>query len=360
MVTRSTGEDAYFVASNSAKGFCSYYRECFDDPRIDHLYAIKGGPGTGKSRFLREVAQYAEKIGSQSEYIYCSSDPDSLDGVIITHKGRCLALLDATAPHIYEPSRPGVREDLINLGAFWSIDALSERAEQIEHLNQEKGKAYRRAYRYLSAMGETESNKIELISPYIRRASISRLAQRLMREVEPENAFSVQPALMRSLGMKGGVAFDTYFANAKKIYLIEDCRTAAQYLMAELLRLASELRLKIRVSHDPILPDQIDGIFLSSSKIAFVIGKTEDCTYPHRHIGMRRFVETAKMKTVRTKINYAERLSKALLQGAIEELERVREIHFALEELYIAAMDFSAKEVFTKSFCQSLFGLQSE
>ena len=360
MVTRSTGEDAYFVASNSAKGFCSYYRECFDDPRIDHLYALKGGPGTGKSRFLREVAQYAEMAGGKSEYIYCSSDPDSLDGVIITHRGRCIALLDATAPHVYEPSRPGIREDLINLGAFWSIDALSAMAKQIEGLHLEKGKAYRRAYRYLCAMGETETNKIELVSPYIRRAAIVRLAQRLMSGVDPEASFSAQPALIRSLGMKGRVAFDTYFASAKKICLIEDYRGAAQYLMAELLRIASELRLKIRVSHDPIFPDQIDGIFLSSSQIAFVIGKTEDCSYPYRHIGMRRFVETAKMRNVRSEINYAERLSKALLQGAIEELARVREIHFAMEELYISAMDFSAKEAFTKSFCQSLFDLQSE
>lgn len=360
MVIRSTGEDAYFVASNSAKGFCSYYRESFDNPRIDHLYAIKGGPGTGKSRFLREVAQYAEKRGGKSEYIYCSSDPDSLDGVILTHRGRCIALLDATAPHIYEPSRPGIREDLINLGAFWSIEALSAKAAQIEHLNREKGKSYRRAYRYLSAMGEIEANKTELISPYIRRDSISRLAQRLMREIDAESSFSVEPALMRSLGMKGYVAFDTYFARAEKIYLIEDCRGAAQYLMSELLRLSSDLQLKIRVSHDPILPDQIDAIFLTSSKIAFVIGEAENCNYPHRHIGLRRFVETSKMREVRAKINYAERLSKALLQGAVEELERVREIHFALEELYIAAMDFSAKEAFTKSFCQSLFDLQSE
>ena len=83
MIMRSTREDAYFAASNSAKGFFSYYKECFDDGRIKHLYAIKGGPGTGKSYFLRKVARQGEGLGWNCEYIYCSSDPDSLDGVIM-------------------------------------------------------------------------------------------------------------------------------------------------------------------------------------------------------------------------------------------------------------------------------------
>ena len=120
---REKNEDAYFAASNSERGFYSYYQECFDHPRVDRVYAVKGGPGTGKSRFLRDVAQAAAAEGRQVEYIYCSSDPDSLDGVILTGKGRCIALLDATAPHVYEPAHPGVREEIVNLGAFgtWKL-----------------------------------------------------------------------------------------------------------------------------------------------------------------------------------------------------------------------------------------------
>ena len=100
MTIRKTDEDAYFAASNSAEGFFSYYPQCFDASRIRHVYAVKGGPGTGKSRFLRDVAQAGESLGWQCEYIYCSSDPDSLDGVILTGEETCIALVDATAPHM--------------------------------------------------------------------------------------------------------------------------------------------------------------------------------------------------------------------------------------------------------------------
>ena len=69
VTVRSTGEDAYFAASNSASGFQSYYAACFDNARIGRLYAVKGGPGTGKSRFLREVAACGAGHGWQTEFI---------------------------------------------------------------------------------------------------------------------------------------------------------------------------------------------------------------------------------------------------------------------------------------------------
>ena len=44
-----------FAASNSCEGFKSYYGEIFAGPGIERLYVIKGGPGTGKSHFMRTV-----------------------------------------------------------------------------------------------------------------------------------------------------------------------------------------------------------------------------------------------------------------------------------------------------------------
>ena len=360
MTIRSTNEDAYFAASNSKKGFYSYYGECFDTPEIKHLYAIKGGPGTGKSRFMRDVSRYAEGLGWKCEYIYCSSDPDSLDGIILSKEEERIGLLDATAPHVYEPSHPGVREDMINLGEFWNIETLSRSAEEIEKLSLAKGAAYRKAYRYLCGVGEMEEIKTSVVSPYIRKAALSRYAEKLTNGIGRGRGYSVRPALMRSVGMRGVVGFDTYFAMAESIFLVEDCRGAAQYLMAEILRIALEKQTSIRVSHDPVIPERIDGVFFCDEKIAFVTDTKEPISHPHRRIFTRRFVDTVGFGTVRGEYNYANRMSGALLDGAIEALAEARDIHFALEEIYMAAMDFEAKENFTKSFCSSLFGLQNQ
>ena len=360
MTVRNTGEDSYFAASNSASGFHSYYAECFDDPRIDHVYAVKGGPGTGKSRFLREAAEAASTHGWQTEYIYCSSDPTSLDGVILTAPMRCIALLDATAPHVYEPRLPGAREELVDLGAFWDSARLQNDRAEIEEIYQRKSEAYRRAYRYLSGAGEMQQLHARVVAPYIRLPAIEGLAERLMREIPSGEGYRMQPALIGSIGMFGEVRLDGYFARAKTLYLIEDCHGAASYLLDAIGRIAVGKRLAVRLSHDPLDPSRLDGIFLCESRTAYAIGERESNTYPHHRIAMRRFVQTARMRRIRRAAVYAERMRRAMLGGAIEELDRVREAHFELERIYMRAMDFEAKEKFTKDFCKRLLDLKKE
>ncbi|MBR3894080.1 MAG: hypothetical protein IKJ35_02920 [Clostridia bacterium] len=359
MTIRSNGEDAYFAASNSAGGFYSDYSAVFDRARIRRLFAVKGGPGTGKSRFLREVALCGERVGYRCEYIYCSSDPDSLDGIILSRGEDGIALLDATAPHVYEPSRPGFREEIVNLGAFWDAGRLVQRSTEIERLQRDKSQAYERAYRYLAAVGVLCENRDALVKPYVDTDAVEALAKRLMRDVKSDGGSEIYPALIRSVGMRGEVGFDTYFRRAEKLFLIEDCRGIAQYLTRTLLGIAKEKGLRILLSHDPILPDRIDGIFLCERRIAFVIASDEECAYPCKRIRMRKFLDTAAMRGVRGESNFCERMRRLMIEGAKEALACVREHHFALEEIYSAAMRFSEKEDFTKIFCERLFDLQN-
>ena len=356
MNIKATEGNAYFAASNSTAGFISYYEEVFRSSRIGHIWAIKGGPGTGKSRFLRDVSDYAIARKWECEYIYCSSDPDSLDAVILTKEGKeSIALLDATAPHLFEPICPGAWEDIVNLGQFWNSEVLAAQREKIEQLNREKGDAYRRAYRYLSGFGDMRANRDSLVFPHIHRNKIAILAQKYLHDLPNGETYSAEPALVHSIGMRGEVGFDTYFREAEKIYIIGDCHGAAQYLMRELGKIANEKCLAIRISHDPIEAEKIDGLFFLTSGIAFVVCPEEECDYPHHRISMRRFVDTASMKRIRRELRAIDRISRALKGEALDALEKVREVHFRLEDIYSNAMDFGAKEAFTKSFCQKLF-----
>ncbi len=359
MTIRETGEDAYFAASNSKGGFFSYYPQCFDAARVKQVFAVKGGPGTGKSYFLRRVAEAAERAGWQSEYIYCSSDPDSLDGVILTGAENCVALLDATAPHVYEPKTPGLREEIINLGAFWKRDKLLPHAETVACLNAEKSAAYRQAYRFLASVGAMTETRDELVAPFVRRAAIERCAERLLEGIPNGSAYHARPALIASVGMRGEVAFDTYFRSAERLFLIEDLRGVGGYLLDAIGRRCVEKRLAVRLSHDPIEPERLDGIFLCDSKQAFVIDRGGEWGENCRRLSMRRFLDRAPMRRIKPRLTYLERMRRALLGGAVEALGRVREVHFAIEECYIAAMDFDAKEAFTKNFCSHLFDLQN-
>ena len=117
-----TREYALFAAANSGEGFKSFYGEIFSPERLLRRYLIKGGAGSGKSSLMRRVAQAVSSRGHCVEYYYCSSDPNSLDGITISDMG--ISFIDGTAPHVYEPTCVGAFEEIINLGAFWNRDVL--------------------------------------------------------------------------------------------------------------------------------------------------------------------------------------------------------------------------------------------
>ena len=110
-----------FAGANSGGGFQSFYETILSDSEIKRIYILKGGPGTGKSSFMRDAASLAASRGLSVESYFCSSDPSSLDAVVLGGK---YAILDGTAPHTVEASAPGAREEIINLGAFWNSDKL--------------------------------------------------------------------------------------------------------------------------------------------------------------------------------------------------------------------------------------------
>ena len=95
MVTR------YFLGANSRYGFYSLYDRFINPAAGDFLWVIKGGPGCGKSSFMRKIGAAAEEAGLPVEYIHCSGDPDSLDGVVLPEL-RC-AVADGTSPHAAAP-----------------------------------------------------------------------------------------------------------------------------------------------------------------------------------------------------------------------------------------------------------------
>ena len=58
-----------FLGVNCESGFSSLYQEFVD--RRARVFVIKGGPGTGKSTLMRQVAQAACEKGYDVELLHC-------------------------------------------------------------------------------------------------------------------------------------------------------------------------------------------------------------------------------------------------------------------------------------------------
>jgi DNA polymerase III delta prime subunit len=84
-----------FPGGNTARGFHSFY-EYIAGPDIRRIFVLKGGPGVGKSTFMRAIARELLSRGLPVEFHHCSADNGSLDGLVAPSLG--VALIDGTAP----------------------------------------------------------------------------------------------------------------------------------------------------------------------------------------------------------------------------------------------------------------------
>ena len=121
----------YFLAANSCEGFYSVFDKSYLPDGEWRAFIIKGGPGTGKSSFMKRLAAYAESAGLKTVLCPCSSDPDSLDAVILPDKKR--VIMDGTAPHTVDPSFPGVCEKILNFGEYWNDSLFSGNEKEVIH-----------------------------------------------------------------------------------------------------------------------------------------------------------------------------------------------------------------------------------
>lgn len=140
----------WFLGSNSASGFHSLYGG-FCSGENDFLRVIKGGPGTGKSGLMRRIGDAAEQRGLDVEYILCSGDPDSLDGIYIPALG--LGYADGTSPHVLDPTLFGVRGSYLDVGACCGRVSDPAARREISELTRAYREHYAAAYSYLAAAG---------------------------------------------------------------------------------------------------------------------------------------------------------------------------------------------------------------
>lgn len=340
----------YFAASNSAEGFKNYYPQVF--MRADRLYIIKGGPGTGKSCFMKRFADKMGALGCAVEYYYCSSDPSSLDGVLVSGRGETVGMLDGTPPHTVEPLLPGVREEIINLGAFWSSELLRSEKREIFALNQKKSAAFERVYSYMRSCGNLRAVIDSLLEKAIKKEKMTSVAERLVQSLSlPGGEAEIIPSLRRAVGMTGEVCLDSFEARAEKIYFVGELYGVGQMFLLEIFKYLKKTMSHLRVSYDPISPCRIDGIFVEDNQTAFVLSqKYDDEAVGAGYINPKRFVDGEEIRAVRGEVRYAARIYSDCLEGAVHSLSIARVYHFVLEDIYKKAMDFAALSRFSADF----------
>ena len=347
MINSVTGgtSNRYFAAANSGRGFRSYFREIFFNESVKRRYVIKGGPGTGKSSLMKRIGALCEREGREVEYYYCSSDTDSLDGIVIDSS---VAMLDGTAPHSFDTLLPGALDEIVNLGAFWDSDGLAEQVDAIKDISRKKRIAYERAYQYLSAALETSLAIGSLASDIINYGKLHAAVVRKCEQIPCSSRGALIPSPVSAIGSKGSVRFNTLEESASRIYVIEDLYGAGRLytlaLTSELLARGCELR----VAYGTVDTESIEAVLVRESGECFVIGRADDFgDYADVSvINCKRFVYPERIPRIRKEYRAGERAYKQLVELAQKELFEAGAAHAELESIYTAHMDFDALDAF--------------
>ena len=345
----------YFAASNSSRGFQNYFNEVFC--RADFIYVVKGGPGTGKSSFMKRCSKYAADRGLAVENYCCSSDADSLDGVLIFDGKRSIGVLDGTAPHVWEATQPGIREQIVDLGQFWDNRLVIKHKNEIVALNRKKSAAYNKAYTYLRSCGNLRTVTDMLLRESLNGEKMARAVERIVDSLclDHGGEATIIPTPIDAVTMKGCVSFDTFRQKADKIYLVGYAQGIGQLLLCELERQFRKKNICMRIAYDAVCPWLINGIFIDDINTAFLVGDADDNgdgsdETNEKYINSKRFIDNDALRAARSEIRYTKKLSQSSLEGAIHALSEVSVYHFLLEDIYKNAMDFKALTEFTNNF----------
>lgn len=344
----------FFLGANSGSGFNSLYND-FANSDSDFLYLIKGGPGCGKSSFMRKIGSRAEALGYDVEYILCSGDPDSLDGIYIPALN--IGFADATAPHIIEPNLFGLNSCYVNLGEFCSRTD----SEKITEYTKLYRKMYDLAYSYLHAAASVKKVQIpQLFTEKELKTAKKRAQSALRRELgELRCAIkhgSTQRRFIHGISCHGEISLtDSAKTLCKRIYSVDDRFGLAQVYLSEVAESASSRGEKAILCLNPLCPDEFDAVLLPEYSLGFVAASAVPVKNPWRHIRLDALIPADKIKAHKYEIKQRERLYRELTDGATGYLAKAKEYHDLLEAEYNTLVDFDELNKFTESFINELF-----
>ena len=338
----------FFAAANGADGFKSYFDRIFSSETLDGVFILKGGPGTGKSTLLFEIAKRFERPNIQVEVFLCSSDPDSLDGVLITHQGKSICVLDGTAPHTREASLPGAVDVITDLGKCFDNVRLREQKSEILRLQKKKSLAYKEAYFYLHLFGIFgEKIKAETKARLNKEAAKAFAYKNFQIALKEKNPSDFAPRPIRAFCRAGTVCLDSYKKITEEAYKIYGDETECGVLLSEVLSALTAQGHGGYYAPSPFMEDLTDGLIFNSFKTAILRASDEK----EAHFSASDFYREQSPEEKETVEKYRAEAGR-LLDAARESLSRASEAHFALEKIYTPAVDFDR----LRSIKEALFG----
>ena len=337
----------FFLGANSPEGFISYYTELNDTSLTDNCYVIKGCPGSGKSTMMKKTTEKFYQKETLTEQIHCSSDPDSLDAVIL-HDSRSI-IADGTSPHAIEPKLPIAYETIVSLYDCFDYKKVSAQRKKAIELDKKIKEHHRRCCCYLAGASMLLEDNMRIVSDCTDYAKVLKLAQKLAQKELPDKksaAGTERKRLLSAITPKGNLSFPQTVTNlCERIYVIKDEYSAAsRALIGTLKELALKRGYDVFCCYCPLEPkNKPEHLLIPELGLGFVT-QNSYIEFPGTHyrvIHFSRFTNKDKLKSKKQRLSFNKRAAREILYEAVKSLEQAKALHDDLEKIYASGVDFS-------------------
>jgi hypothetical protein len=322
-----------FPGNNTPQGFISHYANGLRG--LNNVFILKGGPGVGKSTLMRKIGIAMLERGYDVEFWQCSSDNDSIDGVIIP--AISTGIIDGTAPHIVDPKYPGAVEEVIDLGLHWNRTMLKSDRKNIIEITDSIGEHFASCYQHLSEAGKIFQQVMDKSALKVDLKQLELSADELIADIfnlkaQPRHLFST------AVTPRGVVSFAEALSrsSAKRWLLIGPSGCGKEKLMQLLVDQAEQRGHFAEVYHPSIMPDNVELILLPYLDCAILDAGSELPSYANENDIV---IDCAAFCSYEWDSEDEERINQ-LVESAVEQVAGAKEQHDKLESHYTRAMDF--------------------
>lgn len=347
-------EATYFLGASTPRGFFSYFDGLFREVR--RVTVLKGGPGCGKSTFLRAICRAAAQRGMEVEQILCSSDPESLDGVILPRLS--CAFVDGTAPHVLEPRLCGGNMNYLNFGEFYDRVGMAGNEAEILRVQEENAAQYPRVTALLAAADRVlETVRLETAAaPY--ETELSALAACLcLSALQPtEGKGQTRQRFLSAVTPRGlWLCGKTPEVLGGRIFVLKDNYGLAPRLLAQVEEKARAMGHTCVACYSPMRPEGAPiHLLLPTARVSFV---SDSRNFPYTGPSFCRLdLDAILPAPVRQSLEYSLRTVNSLLYQSVSYLRQAHRLHDRMEQLCRPFVDFAAVDAMTAATLREIFG----
>jgi len=355
-----------FAGGNTSQGFFSYYNYIIDLNHAKNVYVLKGGPGTGKSTFMKYIGTEAINKGHKVEYFHCSSDSNSLDGVLIPSLK--IAMVDGTSPHTIDLEYPGVVDEIINLGEFWDRSALAEYRNRVITERKEIKFNFSRAYRYLRAAASIYEDTEAINRKYTDNGKVNKLTYDIIEglfsntinngTIEKEGT---ERRLFASAITPDGVVnyLDSLLTKSKIYGLVGNPGMGVDVLLEKIKEEVIARGYDVECFYCGLLPNKLEHLIIPKLDVSLTtINKYHEAkTDIHSYINFEYFTDKAAKEAYADVAFENEQQIDLLIKRAVESIVKAKSIHFEMEKYYSPSMDFDRLMILKENIKNNIFTL---